>query len=172
MSCSAHFGEETSITKINGVEEGEPLTDRTATVRNGTVLLLPGWHDRGMSDRKSKKKPADSTRVSVRQEMAKPRMARSARIAERNLDPGRVPDQPSITMPGTVNKIIPSLGASQPEKAQISVDGADQRHRYLRFRNLLTDENGDDVRLKKGAHVRVTVTEESKTSTTATKNGR
>jgi hypothetical protein len=48
---------------------------------------------------------------------------------------------------------IPSSGASQPEKAQISVDGADQRYRYLRFDNLLTDEDGDDVRLKRGAHV-------------------
>ena len=106
--------------------------------------------------------------------MAKPRMARSARIAERNLDPARIPNPPSTTMPGSVSKIIPSLGTSQPEKAQISVDGADQQYRFLRFKNLLTDENGDDVRLKKGAHVHVTVTvtEESKTSTTATKNGR
>jgi hypothetical protein len=61
-------------------------------------------------------------------------------------------------MPGTVNKIIPSLRASQPEKAQIAVDEADQRHRELRFENTLTDEHGDDVRLKKGAHVEFTVT--------------
>ena len=125
--------------------------------------FYPGCHDRDMSDRKGKKKLADSTRVSVRQEMAKPRMARSARIAERNLDPARIPHQPSITFPGSVNKIIPSLGTSQPEKAQIAVDGADQRYRYLRFSNLLTDENGDDVKLKKGAHVHITITEESKT---------
>jgi hypothetical protein len=104
--------------------------------------------------------------------MAKPRMARSARIAERNLDPARIPDQPSITIPGSVNKIIPSSGASQPEKAQISVDGADQRYRYFRFDNLLTGEDGEDVRLKKGAHVHVTVTEESKTLTTAIKKVR
>jgi hypothetical protein len=107
-----------------------------------------------MSYNKGKKKLSDATRASVRNEMAKPRMARSARIAERNLDPARIPDQPSITIPGSVNKIIPSSGASQPEKAQISVDGADQRYRYLRFDNLLTDEDGDDdVRLKRGAHV-------------------
>jgi hypothetical protein len=72
-------------------------------------------------------------------------------------------------MPGSVSKIIPSSGASQPEKAQISVHGADQRYRYFRFDNLLTDEDGDDVRLKKGAHVDVTVTGESKPSTTAIK---
>jgi hypothetical protein len=125
-----------------------------------------------MSYNKGKKKLSDATRASVRNEMAKPRMARSARIAERNLDPARIPDQPSITIPGSVNKIIPSSGASQPEKAQISVDGADQRYRYFRFDNLLTDEDGEDVRLKKGAHVHVTVTEELKTLTTAIKKVR
>jgi hypothetical protein len=125
-----------------------------------------------MSYKKGKKRPSDSTRASVRREMAKPRIARSARIAERNLDPARIPDQPSITILGSVNRIIPPSGASQTEKAQISVDGAEQRYRYLRFDNLLTDEDGDDVRLKKGAHVHVTVTEESKTSTTAIKKVR
>jgi hypothetical protein len=45
----------------------------------------------------------------------------------------------------------------QPEKAQIAVDGADHRHRDLRIENTLTDENGDDMKLKKGAHVEVTI---------------
>jgi hypothetical protein len=70
-----------------------------------------------------------------------------------------------------VSKIIPSAGRSQPEKAQIVVSGADQRYRYLRFENTLTDENGDDVRLKKGARVQVTVTKEA-TSTAAIKKDR
>ncbi len=90
--------------------------------------------------------------------MAKPRMAKSARIAERNLDTTRIPEQPSVAMPGTVDKIIPSLLPSQPEKAQIAVEGADRQYRNLRIENTLTDENGDDARLKKGAHVEVTVT--------------
>ena len=90
--------------------------------------------------------------------MAKPRMAKSARIAERNLDTTRIPEQPSVTMPGTVDKIIPSLLPSQPEKAQIAVEGADRQYRNLRIENTLTDENGDDARLKKGAYVEVTVT--------------
>ena len=98
--------------------------------------------------------------------MAKPRMARSARIAELNLDTARIPEQPSTTMPGTVDKIIPSPRPSQPEKAQIAVDGADHRHRDLRIENTLTDEHGDDVKLKKGAHVEVTVTAESKVNAT------
>jgi hypothetical protein len=84
-------------------------------------------------------------------------MARSAKIAELNLDTSRIPEQPSTTMPGIVDKIIPSLHTSQPEKAQIAVDGADHRYRALRIENTLTDEHGDDVRLKEGAHVDVTV---------------
>ena len=92
--------------------------------------------------------------------MAKPRMARSARIAELNLDTTRISEQPSATMPGTVDKIIPSPGPSQPEKAQIEVKEADHGYQDLRIENMLTDENGDDARLKKGAHVEVTVTAE------------
>ena len=102
----------------------------------------------------------EETFASVKKEMAKPRMARSAKIAELKLDTTRTPEQPSVTMPGTVNKIILSRWPNQPEKAQIAVDGADHRYRNLRIENTLTDEHGDDVRLKKGAPVEVTVTAE------------
>ena len=115
-----------------------------------------------MVHKKGKKESGNSTCASVKKEMAKPRMARSARIAELNLDTARIPEQPSVAMPGTVDKIIPSLRPSQPEKAQIAVDGADHRHRDLRIENTLTDEHGDDVKLKKDAHVEVTVKAESK----------
>jgi hypothetical protein len=115
-----------------------------------------------MLHKKTKKESGNATRASVRKEMAKPRMARSARVAELNLDTARIPEHPSTTMPGTVKKIIPSSRPSQPEKAQVTVDGADQRHRNLRFENTLTDEHGDDVKLKKGARVEVTVTEDPK----------
>ena len=113
--------------------------------------------------KKAKKKPGSSTRASVKKEMAKPRMSRSGRIAELNLDTARIREQPSITISGTVDKIIPSRRPSQPEKAQITVDSADHRHRDLRIENTLTDEHGEDVKLKKGAHVQVTVTAEPKT---------
>jgi hypothetical protein len=115
--------------------------------------------------KKAKKETGNAIRVSVNKEMAKPRMARSARIAELNLDSSRIAEQPSASMPGTVDKIIPSPGPSQPEKAQIAVDGADHGYRDLRIENTLTDEHGDDVRLKKGTHVEVTVTAEPKAST-------
>jgi len=111
-----------------------------------------------MLHKKGKKALGNSTRASVKKEMAKPRMARSARIAELNLDTARIPEQPSVTMPGTVNKIISPSRPTQPEKALIAVHGADHRYRDLRIENTLTDEHGDDVRLKKGAHVEVTVT--------------
>jgi hypothetical protein len=83
--------------------------------------------------------------------MAKPRMAKSARITELNLDTARIHEHPSTNMPGTVDKIIPSRRPNHPEKAQITVDVADHGYRDLRIENTLTDENGDDVRLKKGA---------------------
>jgi hypothetical protein len=100
----------------------------------------------------------NSTLDGVTTELAKPRMAKSARIAELNLHTAHIPEQPSITVPGTVNKIIASPRPSQPEKAEIAVDGDDSRNRALRIENKLTDEHGDDVSLKKGAHVDVIVT--------------
>jgi hypothetical protein len=71
---------------------------------------------------------ADSTTQDVRDEMAKPRMARSARIAELKMDTARTSAAPGATLPGTVDQIIPP-GPSEPEKAQITVEGADRRHR-------------------------------------------
>jgi hypothetical protein len=111
-----------------------------------------------MLHKKRRKKPDSATRASIKMEMARPRVARSARIAELNLDTARNPEQPSTTVPGTVLKIIPSPGANQPEKVQIAVDGAARPFRDLRIDNTLIDEHGDDVRLLKGAHVEVTVT--------------
>src|ERR1700693_1752960 len=115
-----------------------------------------------MLHKKAKKEPGNVTCASVKKEMAKPRMAKSARIAELNLDTARTPEQPSVTMPGTVDRIIPPTRPTQPEKAQITVGEADHRHRDLRIENTLTDEHGDDVKLKHGAHVEVTVKAESK----------
>jgi hypothetical protein len=114
-------------------------------------------HDRFMpNDNNDKSETA--ARASVQKEMAKPRMARSARIAELKLDTARTPEQPSTTMPETVNKIIPARDPSWAEKARIAVDGADYRHRDLRIQNTLTDEHGDDVKLMKGVQVKLTVT--------------
>jgi len=42
---------------------------------------------------------------------------------------------------------------------------AERGYPNLRIENALIDEHGDDVKLKKGGHVEVTVRGESKTST-------
>jgi hypothetical protein len=93
--------------------------------------------------------------------MAKPRITRSAKIVELNLDDARIRTEASTTVPGTVDKIVPG-NPSQPEKADVSLDGTDS-NRNLRIENALTDENGDEVAFKKGAHVQVTETDQSKT---------
>jgi hypothetical protein len=115
-----------------------------------------------MLHKKATKEPVNATHVLVGKEMAKPRMARSARIAELNLNTARIPIRPSASMPGTVDKIIPALSSSQPERAQIRIDRTEHRYRDLRIENTLTDENGDAVALKKGARVEITVTAEKK----------
>ena len=66
-------------------------------------------------------------------------------------------DKPSTTLPGTVDKIIKSPFPDEPEKVQIAVEGADELYRELRIENKLTSENGEEVSLKKGAQVEITV---------------
>ena len=56
-----------------------------------------------------------------------------------------------------MQKVIPSPHPSVPEKAEIEVKGADDLYREIRVDNVLTDKNGDTVRLKKGAEVDVTI---------------
>jgi len=92
--------------------------------------------------------------------MMQPRTARSARVAALNLDTTRNPESPSTTVSGTVDKIIPSKSSHKPEKAQIAVNKSEPGHRNIRIKNELTDEHGDEVKLKKGAHVDVTVSAE------------
>jgi hypothetical protein len=111
-----------------------------------------------MKRRNRKKALETATRISVKNEMAKPRISESARIAELNLDTTRIAEQPSTTMPGTVNRIISSPAARKPERAQIVIESSDHGHRDFRIENTLTDEHGDDFRLKKGSRVDVTIT--------------
>jgi hypothetical protein len=58
---------------------------------------------------------------------------------------------------GTVEKVIKSTLPGEPEKAQIGIEKADDLYREIRVENVLTDENGDQVRLKPGAEVDVIV---------------
>ena len=74
-------------------------------------------------------------------------------------------ERPSAILPGTVEKIIKSPFPSEPEKAQITVEGADHLYREIRVENTLTNENGDEVSLKRGAHVEVTLEADAKDTT-------
>ena len=58
---------------------------------------------------------------------------------------------------GTVDKIIKPIVPSVPEKAQIDLEGADDLYREIRIENTLTDEHGEEVRLKEGAQVEVSI---------------
>jgi hypothetical protein len=73
--------------------------------------------------------------------------------------------KPSAILLGTVEKIIKSPFPSEPEKAQIAVEGADHLYREIRIDNTLTNEDGDDVSLKPGAKVEVTVEADAKDTT-------
>jgi hypothetical protein len=60
-------------------------------------------------------------------------------------------------LPGTVDKIIKPVVPSEPEKAQIDIEGADDLYREIRIENTLTDEHGEEVRLKQGVQVDVSI---------------
>jgi len=66
-------------------------------------------------------------------------------------------DKASVTLPGTVEKIIPPIAPELPEKAQIRVDGAEHLYQEIRIENTLQDEAGNTVAVKKGAEVEVTI---------------
>ena len=66
-------------------------------------------------------------------------------------------DKATKTLNGTVEKIIPPIVPGKPEKAQISVDGAEDLYRELRVDNTLEDADGNKVKLKKGAEVEVKI---------------
>jgi hypothetical protein len=83
----------------------------------------------------------------------------------------RMAERPNVTLPGKVEKIIEPKHPSEPEKAEISVEGADTLYQEIRIENSLTDEDGVEVRLKKGAEVDVTV-EADKDATTPKSNGK
>lgn len=66
-------------------------------------------------------------------------------------------EKPSITLTGTVERIIRSHDPEEPEKVQIAVEGADPLYRELRVENSLHDTQGKPVALAKGSEVDVTI---------------
>jgi hypothetical protein len=79
-------------------------------------------------------------------------------------------EKPAVTLPGTVEKIIPAIAPEIPEKAQIAVEGADDLYREIRVENSLEHPNGESVSLKPGAHVEVTIEAEPDETTPKTKD--
>src|SRR5258705_7447205 len=85
-------------------------------------------------------------------------------------DKASATDKAGVSLPGKVEKIIPSANPAEPEKAQINVEGAEDLYREIRIDNVLQTEQGETVRLKQGAEVEVTVEAES-TATTKKNTG-
>jgi hypothetical protein len=69
----------------------------------------------------------------------------------------RPDDKPTVTLAGTVEKIIPPVVSDEPEKAQIAIEGADELYKEIRVENTLQDKSGNEVVLKEGAKVEVTI---------------
>jgi hypothetical protein len=64
----------------------------------------------------------------------------------------------ATTFPGRVEKVIQSHPhTGEPEKAQISVEGADHLYKEIRVPNELVDGDGKKVKLKPGAEVDVKI---------------
>jgi hypothetical protein len=68
--------------------------------------------------------------------------------------------KPSITLPGTVEKII-AEPFSKNEKAEISINDAEPLYKEIRIENRLEDDEGKEVALKPGADVEATIEAES-----------
>jgi len=66
-------------------------------------------------------------------------------------------EKPAVTLPGVVEKIVKPITPSEPEKAQIAIQGADDLYKEIRVENTLKNAAGEKVRLKPGAEVDVTV---------------
>ena len=72
-------------------------------------------------------------------------------------DERRTEEKATVILTGTVEKVIPPLTPNQPEKAEIAIEGAEDLYKEIRVENTLQDESGNEVALKKGAKVDVTI---------------
>ena len=74
-------------------------------------------------------------------------------------------DKPIATLPGTVEKIIKPVVPSEPEKAEIHIEGGEDFYREIRVKNVLKDEKGEEVAIMDGAPVDVTIKANKKDTT-------
>jgi hypothetical protein len=78
-------------------------------------------------------------------------------MSENNQEQAAASEKVTVTLPGVVEKIIKPIIPSEPEKAQIAVEGADHLYREIRVDNVLKDADGKEVALKPGAEVEVKI---------------
>lgn len=71
-------------------------------------------------------------------------------------------NRPWKTVPGVVNKLVKPSFADQPEKVEISINGAEDLFREIRIENKFNGVDGGPVALTNGAHVDVTFEAETK----------
>jgi hypothetical protein len=71
-------------------------------------------------------------------------------------------DKPSTTLQGTVQKIIKPVDPHAPDTAEIAIEGAEDLYREIRVENTLKNQKGEEVALKRGAPVDVTIEAEEK----------
>jgi hypothetical protein len=79
-------------------------------------------------------------------------------------DSGSADGESSVTMAGTVEKIIKPLHPSLPEKAQIGIECGDL-YREIRVDSVVTNAQGQEFELKKGAEIEVTIHAEAGATT-------
>lgn len=78
---------------------------------------------------------------------------------------GNQSEKIAVTLPGTVQKIIPSF-TDDKDKAEIVVEGAEPLYKEIRVDNVLQDKKtGEEVELKPGAEVDVTIEAEPNATT-------
>lgn len=66
-------------------------------------------------------------------------------------------DGASVTLRGSVEKIIPSSANSGSDAVQIVIEGAETLYREIRIQNLLQDSDGGIVILRPGSEVEITI---------------
>lgn len=86
-------------------------------------------------------------------------------MSDKSNDDNRDNEKAEVTLPGVVEKVIQPVHPSQPEKAQISVEGAEDLYREIRVENMLQDADGNPVKLKEGAEVEVTIAADPEATT-------
>jgi hypothetical protein len=75
------------------------------SVQNGTALLSPENQNTCMRSNKGKRQRDTATLASVRKEMAKPRMAESARIAQQHPRSARIRSPLEIVLPKIIDRV-------------------------------------------------------------------